>query len=76
MHLPDKPSHTGYFSPQHGYSDIKAKPHSYSGAPTPFIGKQTSPKEFLENAKNREHQKELAKKGGKKLFHMLKNKFG
>lgn len=76
MHLPDNPSDTGYFSPQYGYSDIKVKPHNYSGAPTPFIGKQTSPKEFLENATNREYQKEFVKKGGKKIFHMMKNKLG
>lgn len=76
MHLPDKPSDTGYFSPQHGYTDIKVKPHSYSGAPTPFVGKQTSSKEFFGNPTNREHQKEFVKKGGKKLFHMIKNKIG
>ncbi|CUM48831.1 uncharacterized protein AC631_00374 [Debaryomyces fabryi] len=75
MGLPDKPSTTGYFTPQHGYTDLKIKTHNYSGAPTPFVGKQMSPKEFFEDPRNREHQKEFVKKGGKKLFHMVKNRF-
>jgi len=75
MGLPNKPSNSGYFTPQHGYSDITVKTHNYSGAPTPFVGKQMSAKEFFEDPTNRENQKELVKKGGKKLFHMFKNKF-
>lgn len=75
MHLPEIPHDTGYFSPQQGYTDIKVKTHNYSGAPTPFIGKQMSPKKFFEDHTNKEQLKKLFKKGSKKLFHMVKNKF-
>lgn len=72
MGLPQQPSETGYFPPQHGY-DPKVKTHKYDGKPTPIKAEQGKASEFFANHTDKEHQKKYAKEGGKRLFKFLLN---
>lgn len=69
--IPDQPSSTSTFPPQHGYADIDVKTHSYSDKPTPLKSDQSKFSEFIADKTNKEHQKKYAKEGGKRLFNFL-----
>lgn len=75
MSIPETPSDTGYFKPQHGYETINVKTHKYSGDPTPISPHQGKAAEFFQNQTDKDHQKKYAKEGGKRLFNFLVKSF-
>ncbi|ODV77371.1 uncharacterized protein CANTADRAFT_55771 [Suhomyces tanzawaensis NRRL Y-17324] len=71
MSIPEQPSDTSIFKPQHGYADLDHKTHEYSGDPTPFKPQQNKAADFFHDKTDKEHQKKYAKEGGKRLFGIL-----
>lgn len=72
MLLPELPSKKDeFFAPQFGYKDIKVKTQKYSDKPTPIKAEQNAALGFIANHTDKKHQKEYAKKGGKRLIHFL-----
>ncbi|KAI5966243.1 uncharacterized protein KGF55_000552 [Candida pseudojiufengensis] len=70
--IPQEPKDTGFFKPQHGYSDINIKTQSYSNKPTPIKAHNNTASGFISEHTDSAHAKEYGKKGGKKLFDILK----
>ncbi|CUM66263.1 uncharacterized protein PRCAT00003924001 [Priceomyces carsonii] len=61
MSIPETPSEKGFFSPQHGYSDLKIKTQKYSDKPTPIFAEQGKVNDFIASHSDKSHKKKYAK---------------